>query len=115
MIVLDEFDINAGCFQERPLVVSLQEKSSRITVHLRFQHQHVGDCGTHDLHSNTLSDSTRRRYSPYPLFANGLANASSWLALMYPLRYAISSRHAIFNPCRRSIVSMNCEASSSDS
>src|SRR5471030_1134090 len=115
MIVLDEFDINASGIQESPLVVSLQKKSSRIAVYHRLQDKHVGDCGTHDLQSKTLSDSTRRRYSPYPLFANGLAKASSWLALMYPLRYAISSRHAIFNPCRRSIVSINCEASSSES
>src|SRR4030095_3452969 len=50
---------------------------------------------------------SRIRYSPYSLLPSAAASRSNCPASIHPLRYAISSGHAIFKPWRRSMVSMN--------
>src|SRR5262249_9077242 len=114
LVILDKPRLDAELLEEQR-APALHERAARIGEHLRLEHEHVGNRGFLDFQRITFSESRRCRYSPYPLLPSGAASFLSWASLIQRLRQAISSGHAIFRPWRRSMVSMKCEASRSDS
>src|SRR5262245_23825340 len=100
MVVLHERG-DAGVAVAR-CVKGFEKEPARIRVHVGFDEEHARKIGRPDVHQASCSR-RRTRYSPYALLRIDSASFARLAAVMKPMRYAISSRHATIRPCRSSI------------
>src|ERR1041384_618110 len=85
-------------------VVRLHEKATRIAVNHRFDHEDAGQLCRDDAHRRRQpsTSSSPDRYCPYVLDPIPRASRARSSAVIYPIRYAISSRQATISPWRSS-------------
>src|SRR5690554_4439059 len=95
-----------------PLRERFEKIAPLIAKYLRLENNNTLDrCRGDFYHVVSIS---LKRYCPYSFFFIGSASIRSLSSSIQPLRRAISSRQAIFSPCRFSSTSIKVEASDNE-